>query len=362
MLMKKGLGAGFAILMGWLSLCTLGFGQIVENPAKPQAKDAGRIIALKEIWRITDESGEFYFKYPRELKITDAGTIFLAEEEQFLKFSADGRFLKNLYRKGQGPGEIAGYYYFHISAPALFIQDMPSQRLWRADLDGIYQEQINLANKDYRGFIGVLPEGFLFLKTTWPPPDERTGKLMEILHTVVLVGPDGTEQRELVTFRPKTYLAPNAGMSWDPDIAGLSPDGKRLYAVHSREYIIDVVDIPSGLVSRRLSRAYGKVPHIEPDHESAFRKKHGSPKKEFEADINELFPVKDGLWVATSTDDKAKGRLIDVFDKDGRFVDSFYIGAGRMLMAVREGFVFCQEKNEDETITIVKYKIDTNTP
>ncbi len=35
---------------------------------------------------------------------------------------------------------------------------------------------------------------------------------------------------------------------------------------------------------------------------------------------------------------------------------------GRMLMAVREGFVFCQEKNEDETITIVKYKIDANSP
>lgn len=31
-------------------------------------------------------------------------------------------------------------------------------------------------------------------------------------------------------------------------------------------------------------------------------------------------------------------------------------------MAVREGFVYDQEKNEEETITVVKYRIGTNTP
>jgi hypothetical protein len=61
--------------------------------------------------------------------------------------------------------------------------------------------------------------------------------------------------------------------------------------------------------------------------------------------------------VATSTNDKAKGRLIDVFDEEGHFVDSFYLGAGRMLMAVGEGCIFYQEKREDETITIAKCRI-----
>jgi len=78
---------------------------------------------------------------------------------------------------------------------------------------------------------------------------------------------------------------------------------------------------------------------------------------EFESDIDDICPAGDRLWVITSTNDKAKGRLIDVFDKEGRFVDSFHLGAGKGLMAVREGFVFCMEKAEDETITIVKYRI-----
>jgi hypothetical protein len=356
--MRGTIGALVAFFAVAVSAHSLANAQVViENPAKPLAKDAGRVLKLTEVWRISEESGDFYFKYPRDLKIAVDGTIFLADEEQFLKFSAEGQFLKNLYRKGQGPGEIEGYFFYQISGDGLFIQGMPSQRFWRADFDGIYQEEIDLAKKDYRGFVAMLPEGFLLLKTAWPPPSERTGKLMEILHTVVLVGRDGQERRDLVAFRPKTYLAPNAGMSWDPDIIELSPDGKRLYAVHSRDYLIDVVDVPSGRIGRRLLRSYGKIPHIEADHESEFRKEHGSPRIEFEPDIRELFPVDSGVWVETSTDDKAKGRLIDVFDANGRFVDSFYLGAGRSLMAIQEDTIFCQEKSEDETIRIVKYRI-----
>ncbi|HMA53932.1 MAG TPA: hypothetical protein VKT17_05695 [Acidobacteriota bacterium] len=345
-----------AALIALPLLVLAGPGQIIENPAKALAKDAGRILKLAEVWRIRDPGGEFYFKDPSYLRIAEDGSIFLADTEQFLKFSADGKFLGNLYKKGQGPGEIGEYFYYHIDAGALFIQEMPSQRFWRADLNGVFQETINLAKNDYRGFVGIIPEGFLFLKSIWPPPGERTGKLMEILHIVALVGRDGSERRDLVTFRPKTYLAPTTGMGWDPEIAELSPDGKHLFAVHSRDYLIDVVDIPSGHVSKRLSRAYNKVPHVEDDYESEFRKEYGTPKKEFEPDVDELFPVQDGLWVATSTDDKAKGRLIDVFDHDGRFSDSFYLGAGRGLLAVHEGFIFCTEKDTDETITIAKYR------
>jgi hypothetical protein len=146
-------------------------------------------------------------------------------------------------------------------------------------------------------------------------------------------------------------------MSWDPSILELSPDRRLLYAVHSRDYVIDVIDLASGAQIRRIKRTYPKVEHVEKEWEPDFRKTTGAPKIEFEPDVNELFSVEDASWVATSTEDKAKGRLIDVFDKDGRFVDSFYLGAGRSLMAVGEGFLFCQEKNEDEAITIVKYRI-----
>ena len=346
------------ILPVLLAVTAIAFGQIVENPAKPAAKNAGRILKLAEVWKITDDGGEFFFKYPNNLQIAEDGSIFVADADEFLKFSQEGKFQKNLYKKGQGPGEIGDDFTYFVHGRDIFVQDMNSQRLWRADFDGIFQEQVNLKNKDYRGFLGVLPDGFLFLKAVWPPFEDRTGKLMEILHTVALVARDGSERRDVATFKPRRFLPPQGAMAWDSSIIVPSPDAKLLYAFNSRDYLIEVVDLTAGAIVRRFKRIYPKVPYVERGWEPDFRNKYGAPKIEFEADVDNLYPVGEHLWVETSTDDKTKGRLIDVFDKDGRFIDSFYLGAGRTLMAVREDAVYCREKNEDETITIVKYRID----
>jgi hypothetical protein len=344
-----------AILAAWGVLIAQ---EVIENPAKPSARGAGRTLKLTEIWRITDEGGEFYFQFPYHLQAADDGSIFLADRKELLKFSQDGKFLKNLYKKGQGPGEIGDDFSFCVFGRDIFIQEYPSQRFWRTDLEGVFQEQITLANKDYGGFLGVLPDGFLFLKTVWPPPSERTGKLMEILHIIAFVRRDGSERKDVATFRPRDFLAPQAATSMSAKITALSPDGKLLYAFHGRDYLIEVVDLAAATVVKRYTRAYPKVSYTEKGWESNFRKRFNSPKLEYEIDVKDLYPVGDRLWVETSTDDKTKGRLIDVFDKDGRFLDSFYLGAGRALMAVREDDVFCLEKNEDESLTIVKYRIE----
>jgi hypothetical protein len=349
-------GAGLAALLAAAGAAP---GQnVIENPAKPLAQDAGRVLALSEVWRVTDETGAFYFRYPNQLQVADDGTVFVADQEQLLRFAPDGRFIRNVFQQGQGPGEISGFFSYAVQGRDLFIQDMNSMRFWRADFDGIYQEAINLANRDYSGLIGVLPNGFLFLRTVWPPPSERTGKLMEIPFIFIFCARDGSEKREIATFKPKDFLAPQAVTSMSAKITALSPDGKLLYTFHGRDYLIEAVDIAAAQVVRRFARAYPKVPHAEKEWESDFRKKYGSPRFDHEIDIWNLQPVSDCLWVETSTLDKAKGRLIDVFDKDGRFIDSFYLGPGKALMAVRDDTLYCQEKSEAETISIVKYRIE----
>lgn len=346
------------ILTFLLLIPSAGIGQIIENPSAPAAKDAGRVLKLIEVWKITDEAGGFFFKHPANFRIADDGSIFIADSEQLLRFSSDGKFIKNLQQKGQGPGEIAGNIYsFFVYAADLFIMDLNSRRFWRANFDGIFQEQIDLSKKDYDGFMGVLPDGFLLGKQDWPPPSERTGKLMEIRHTAAIFDRDGRWRKDVATFMPRDYLFPQGGMGWDSSITALSPDGRLLYAFNGRDYRIEVIDLAKGTVIKRFNRAYPKVPHIEKEWEPDFHKRTGAPTAEYEIDIDDLYPVGDFLWVGTSTDDKAKGRLFDVFDQEGRFIDSFYLGAGKKLLAALEGCVFSQEKNEDETIAIVKYRI-----
>lgn len=352
--------AGLLVLV--LTEAAIGFGQVVENPARPLSPNPGRVLKLTEIVRITDDGGEFFFKSPSDLRIADDGSILVgdASAEQFLKFSPEGRFLKNLYKKGQGPGELGGdflSFQYYPQAKDIFVLDFSTQRFWRTDADGVFQEQISLVNKNYGDFFGVLPAGFLLLKTTSPDVSERTGRLLEVPHTVVLVDRGGREVKEICTFRPRSFYGNQMGMFWDPFVATLSPDGKTLYVCHGRDYLIEAVDVAAGRIVRSFKRQYPKAPHAEQDYESEFQKKYNTPKIEYEPDIKKLCGQADRLWVETSTDDKMNGPLIDVFDKDGRFVDSFYLGAGRTLMAVQEGFLFTQEKSEDGTISLVKYRI-----
>ena len=357
--MKKGVGTFLVVLVGWLSVCALGFGQIIENPTKPTAKNAGRVLGLSEVWRITDKGGEFYFQGPRGLQIAFDGTIFVADEKEFLKFSADGRFLKNIYRGGQGPGEISGTFFHQIQGRELFIQDLNSWRLWRSDFDGIFQEQIDLKKMDPGYMIGVVPEGFLFQRVIWPPRSEWTGRLVDVPCVVDFHPKDGSEIREVARFHTKAFLSGRSATSWDSRINVISPDRKLLYAYFGRDYLIEVVDLAAGKIIKRFRRTYPKLPHEEGRWEADSRKKNGFPKIEYETDIWGLYPTGGKIWVATSTVDKANGRLIDVFDRDGRFSDSFSLGAGRSLMAVSDDFLLCQETSEDETVTIVKYRIDS---
>jgi hypothetical protein len=357
--MKNEFGAGLIILVGWLSACPLGFGQIMENPAKPTAKNAGRVLDLVEVWRIADKGGEFHFQSPRRLQIAFDGTIFVADEKEFLKFSADGKFLKDIYRGGQGPGEISGTFFHSILGRDVFVQDLNSWRFWRADFDGVFQEQIDLKKRDPGYLIGVVPDGFLFQRVIWPPRSEWTGRLVDIPYVVDLHPQDGSEIREVARFSTKAFLSGGSATSWDSRINVISPDRKLLYAYFGRDYLIEVVDPAAGRIIKRFRRTYPKIPHEERRWETDFRKKNGSPKIEYETDILGLYPAAGHIWVATSTEDRQKGRLIDVFDREGRFSDSFYLGAGRSLMVVSESFIICQETNEDETVTIVKYRIDS---
>lgn len=349
--------AGLAI-MAILGLGSLiGAQNIIENPAKPLAKDGGRVLKLTEVWRITDDAGEFFFKYPQDLRIADDGSIFLREVGQFLRFSADGKFLKDIFRKGQGPGEMSdSAFQYYLHGQDLFILHRNSSRFWRADLEGRFQEQYDITSLLDPDFIGVVPEGFLFLTFVWPPRNEFTGKSVDIPYTLAEVGGAGRKARDITTLKSRAFLAAHR-VSFDILVIKPGSDGEALYVFNGWDYRIEVLDPASGATLKRFSRLYPKVRMVMTDAQEDERRKNNLPKYEYMPDINNLYPTTAHLWVETSTVDMAKGRLIDIFDKDGRFLDSFYLGAGRTLMAVQEGFIFCQEKNEDDKIVIVKYRI-----
>jgi len=331
--------------------------QIIENPAAPLAKNAGRVLGLQEVWRITDESGQFYFKYPMQLQIAGDGSIFLSDEEQFLRFTADGKFVKNLYKKGEGPGEISRGLTYFIRGDELIIRDSNKRKAWSTDYEGHLLREFEIPNTGYTGFIGIRKNDFVFTKTVTPPAAERPGKLMEIPQNVFLTSMDGKSERKIMTFYSSEFMSPKAARSWTPVITVLSPDGKYIAGSHSTEYLIRLADIELGKVIRSFNRKYQRIKHIEDEYEREFNKKFNGPTMEYEPDIRGLKWAGDEIWIRTSTTDPKKGDLWDVFSMDGKFLDSFYIGPGRTLLRVESDVLFVTENAADESIALVKYRI-----
>jgi YD repeat-containing protein len=95
-----------AAALALLSVTAVSFPQVIENPKSPPAPNAGRVVPLKEVARITDEKGKFFFVQPIAVFTGHDGSVYVQEYKQLLKFDAQGRFVKNLLKRGQGPGEF----------------------------------------------------------------------------------------------------------------------------------------------------------------------------------------------------------------------------------------------------------------
>jgi len=347
--------AGILIII--VALLNISGQTIIENPKKPLAKNAGRVLKLQEIWRITDESGQFYFKYPGEMRLSPDGHIFLADENELLKFTPEGKFIKNLFKKGQGPGEIESGIAFYIDGKEIYIYDFMALKIIRTDLNGELINQVRIESGPYNGFYGVSNDRLVFLKDVFPPPSERKTKLQDMPCSVRLVSEDGKIERECYVFRRQMFFEPNGMTSWTWWYSVLSEDGARLYVMHTRDYLVETLDLNEGRVVNRFKREYPSVKYKERGWEENFYKKFNVPKIRYEIDIAGLFINKDALWVRTSTSDKEKGDLFDVFDAKGRFIDSFYIGLGRTLLNPSGDTIFVLEKDQAENYLLVKYKI-----
>jgi hypothetical protein len=322
---------------------------------KPLAFAAGRILALQQVWRISDEAGGYYFKRPSNLAVTSKGHLFIKDEKQLLHFDPDGRFVKNLYKEGQGPGEISKNFNFSLAGNLLLIRDYGNRRFITLNLDGLFQdrldEKISRSNP-----LGMRADGYLVMDYERPPAEEQTGKLMATFQHISMVSRDGKVKKRIHTFSSRWFLAPTGGIQWDADIYTLSDDGRYLVGCHASDYVIEVVDLAAGGRLRVFGRKYSRIKHTPGVLEKEQAQQFNAPIHEYEWAIRDLFAEAGGIWVKTSATDPAKGDLFDVFDYQGRYLDSFYLGIGRTLMNVRGRDVYTLEKTPEETFVIAKYR------
>jgi hypothetical protein len=337
---------------------------VIENPATPLAKNAGRVLKLEEVWRITDESGEFFFKGIWALKVGPDGAVYIFDSDQLLKFTAEGRFVADLLKKGQGPGEVSqasrSYdLWFFVGPRDLYIFSVGERKVIHVKPDGSYLVEFKLQSGRPNRFWGAAQGWLVFTdEGSVRFGEAKVIDFKDVGVGLLLVSSDGTSTKKILTFTKNVLTGPKFGMDWDPFEAVYDETRNRLYVSHTCEFKIEEIDITAGKVGLTFGRKYDRVKYDEPVWQRDFRKKYDiSMVKQFENDIHGLFFCKGNLWVRTSTKDEKKNVLFDAFDREGKYIDCFYVPVGDSVIAVQDDFLYMRGQAEDGSLRAVKYRI-----
>lgn len=342
-----------------LIMVASGFSQeLIRNSAKPLNPQAGRILKLEPVFEISDASGEFFFKYPYKFDMDDRGNLYILDEDQLLKFSPEGKFVRNFYKKGQGPGELASPFQmvsFSCVRSSIFVYNGVG-KIIQFDGEGKLVNEVKQTAGEFFTLFGMNENGYFMQGQTNAPRGGPAG-FKEIESTAHLVSLDGSSAEKIMGFTSRIYQGPNFGMDWDNYFQVFNPADGSLYVSRTCEYKVVRADLLKRKIVASFTRDYPRVNFVIPDSAKSFYEKVNPPKKDFENDIRALYTCDNNVWVKTSTTVKDKGMLFDVFDPQGRFLDSFYLNVDGSLALARGGFIYVTEKNKEENILIRKYKV-----
>jgi len=361
-----------------LAVAALASGQVVENPAKPAAKNAGRVVVPEEVLAISDEgTSDYYFKWPRGLKTAPDGSLFLLDESQVLQFNKDGKFGRNFFKKGQGPGEVN-----NISAclPAVknFIIHSPyPNKLVFFDLAGKYEREIPIRSETRTMMTALLFSGGAFyFETREFPRVKGDPDYVDSPHSILAVNEATGAIKTLTSFVTRAFVVSSpsggGGMFDITRLIAVPFKEKFLALTHTEDYLIKIYDPAADKVVREFRRAYERV-KPEPLTEAQKKggmiidgKHYGPPELKYQNDVRNLLTRDDEIWAVTSAKDKAKGVLIDVFDREGGYRDCFWLKLPEVALnsvlspgscALDGDSLWVVERSEDETFAIKKYRV-----
>jgi hypothetical protein len=375
--------AGVLLVIGSVTAPAASSDQVIDNLANPKAANAGRVVVPEEVLAISDEgTGDFYFYWPRDPRTAPDGSLILSDKDQILLFGADGKFQRNFFKKGQGPGEVT---YFSVCWPTdknIIVQSVYPNKLIFFDYSGKYEREIR---------IGTLPgvrrpqaqlrlvRGEEYFLENWdsPPFEKDEPEFVDMPRMILAMDAATGDLQTLATFSTKAYVQASpggGGGGYYPVTNLIAVPFKEQYLAltHNEEYLLKIYDPAANRVIREFRRAYERV---KPEPLTEEQKKGGAmignkpfrpPEMKYQNDVKNLLARDDEIWAVTSTKDKAKGVLIDVFDGEGVYRDCFYLNLPEAAIrnlytpgqsALDGEFLWVVEKSEDETYSIKKYRV-----
>jgi len=341
--------------------------KLVQNPEKPLSKNAGRTIILKEVMRIRDDGKETIFRGPYDLQVGEDGAIYFYDDFVLHKHDENGKFVAKMVRPGQGPGEASMRTSAVIMKDKIIVLAISPPKFMVFGRAGRLLEEVKTDVIHTYGHFGLGGKMWIF-RLIMPPLDKRpaNGGEMDVPINLEEFSPDLKEIKKIVEF-PRRFYFVNQGIWYEWVNFGYAvrePD--QIFVHHTSEYRIVQFNLSKKVIERIFSRKYKRVVVAE-DRLAKKPQGYTLPSRKYYDDIRTLLVKGDRLWAVTSTKDAGKNRLVDVFDKDGRYIDCFYLKfpggfAERYInpgfIVVRGDFLYTIDENAEGFKSIGKYKIE----
>jgi hypothetical protein len=241
----------------------------------------------------------------------------------------------------------------------------PMQKLIQADLNGALINELKFKERSFGQMLGFHEGKYFMVKARFKNGNNKDG-IKEFNYDLYIVEKEDSIIKLPYSFMTKMFvrhfsLNGKRGGMQAISVTRLNMNrfcGRYLYLAHTEEYLVKQFDLQSQKITRSFRREYPRVPY-KADKDRPFK---------YYNDIHQILVFRNQAWILTSTFDKKKGILIDVFNEEGLYTDSFYLP----LLSSKTGDEFSQlffpiivkkdslyavEHDEDWIFSVVKYAI-----
>jgi hypothetical protein len=335
----------------------------VLNPAVP--KDGVIRYALQDDLTIGGEGGgaESVLNRPQDLKVDSQGNISVLDwgDVDIKVFSPDGRLLRTIGKKGQGPGEFDIPAYFVLSADGRIF--LLSGRQYQISVLGDTGTYLSSFKVD--GFchgLAVDGQNRVYYSQLLSPEPSGGEEFQLIQNRMALFRTDekGQERTDLgeyldVTMLQKvqrvgeggTVTSMTSGESYKTSWL-VGPDG-RVYLGYNKEYRLDVYD-PDWKLLFRFGRDFTPIRHPEYKPDGA----HPEFYPAF-SDWRKFFDDQGNLWLEQYVEEGVKDHVFDVFSPEGIYLKQVRVPQTLFLVLGDKSYSLI--RTEEEYLVVKRFRM-----
>ncbi|MDH5467279.1 MAG: 6-bladed beta-propeller [Candidatus Aminicenantes bacterium] len=346
---------------------------VVKNPKEPMyGEDA---ISLEEELSIgsTEEREEYMFGYTVSIAVNDNGDIYILDIQQknIRVFDRDGKYLKTIGGRGQGPGEMEMPTQIQITSQnELASFDLRRRSLEYFSLDGKFLRRNPLiqverptriiidSNGDFICYMGIIEEN---------QPKVALMKFNSDQEKEFVITKFDPFSMSADPFSPYKYRILRPGLLFD-----VAKENNILWAISS-EYELKILN-SKGKTTKKIVKDYVPVEITEDDKKEIIFNRYGTETPPADRNIvfpKYFYPISGNSTIGISTDEKgnilvrtyekapdSSGYYYDVFDPEGYYIAKVPLKADPDLPIIwKKNKLYTIEVDEEGYQTVKRYKV-----